>query len=124
MARQREAKLLLDAGEHWGAYYLTGYAVECALKACIVKQFPRHTIPDRKLVNDFYTHEVDRLLSLTTLRKSLLSDPKRELNWTIIKDWSEQARYNSDITSSLAHDLYQACTMRTSGVLPWLHKHW
>jgi HEPN domain-containing protein len=33
--RLREAKALLAAGFPEGAYYLAGYAVECALKACL-----------------------------------------------------------------------------------------
>jgi HEPN domain-containing protein len=33
--RIREARVLLEAGEFPGAYYLAGYAVECALKACV-----------------------------------------------------------------------------------------
>ena len=39
MADQRlvEAKALLDQGMWDGAYYLAGYAVELALKACIIK---------------------------------------------------------------------------------------
>jgi hypothetical protein len=39
LAKERisDAKVLLGA-RHWvGAYYLAGYAVECALKACIAK---------------------------------------------------------------------------------------
>jgi HEPN domain-containing protein len=35
--RLKEAKLLLAANAPDGAYYLAGYAVECALKACIAK---------------------------------------------------------------------------------------
>jgi HEPN domain-containing protein len=35
--RITEAKVLLDNGFYAGAYYLAGYAVECALKACIAK---------------------------------------------------------------------------------------
>lgn len=33
--RIAEAKVLLDNNLYAGAYYLAGYAVECALKACI-----------------------------------------------------------------------------------------
>ena len=33
--RAVEAGTLLDQGMYDGAYYLSGYAVECALKACI-----------------------------------------------------------------------------------------
>ena len=54
-SREREAKVLLDAGEHAGAYYLCGYAVECALKACIVKALPPRTMPEKKDVGNFYS---------------------------------------------------------------------
>ena len=39
LAEQRllEAKALLDQGKWDGAYYLAGYAVELALKACVIK---------------------------------------------------------------------------------------
>jgi len=36
--RVDEATTLLSAGHSDGAYYLAGYAVECAFKACICKQ--------------------------------------------------------------------------------------
>lgn len=40
LADQRldEAKALLDLGKWAGAFYLAGYAVELALKACIIKR--------------------------------------------------------------------------------------
>ena len=35
-----------------GAYYLAGYAVECALKACIAKTVNQHDFPDKELATD------------------------------------------------------------------------
>ena len=49
LIRLREATILLANGEYSGAYYLAGYAVECALKPCIAKQTRRHDFPDKKL---------------------------------------------------------------------------
>ncbi|MGB7136749.1 MAG: HEPN domain-containing protein [Acidobacteriaceae bacterium] len=49
--RLREARVLFRAKEFSGAYYLAGYAVECALKACIAKQYRQHDFPDRKTVS-------------------------------------------------------------------------
>jgi hypothetical protein len=40
-ARIAEANALLAAGLWDGAYYLAGYAVECALKACIMAYVER-----------------------------------------------------------------------------------
>ncbi|HLF84399.1 MAG TPA: HEPN domain-containing protein [Blastocatellia bacterium] len=51
VTRLREAKVLLANGEYSGAYYLAGYVVECALKACIAKRTKRHDFPDRKIAN-------------------------------------------------------------------------
>jgi len=102
--------------------------VECALKACIARQFQHHDIPDRKLVNDVYTHDMDKLLDLAALRPALQQDagmhPPLQTNWNVTKDWKETARYNPSITAQEARDLYSACTARQYGVLAWLRNRW
>jgi hypothetical protein len=45
--RVRDAEALLNAGQWSGAYYLAGYAVEFALKACIAKLTNQHDFPDK-----------------------------------------------------------------------------
>ncbi len=49
--RIKEAKLLLDNDAYEGSYYLAGYAVECALKACFAKQTKQYEFPDKRAVN-------------------------------------------------------------------------
>ena len=126
--RVQEARALLQNGYYSGAYYLAGYAVECALKACIAKQTRRHDFPDRKLVNDSYTHNLERLLGVSGLKEELDSDsagnPTLEQNWAIAKEWSEQSRYNTDIPENAARDLFSAVTARRNGVLSWLMRWW
>lgn len=39
--RIKDAKALLDAEQWAGAYYLTGYALECALKSCVLAHAER-----------------------------------------------------------------------------------
>ena len=123
-----EAKILLDNGYFSGAYYILGYAVECALKARIAKQIRRHDFPDRKLINDSYTHDLEKLLSVSGLREQLRKevriDPTLGMNWTTVKDWSEQYRYDISVSESKARDFYLAVTMRGNGVLSWLRKSW
>jgi HEPN domain-containing protein len=46
--RLNEAEALLRSNHPDGAYYLAGYAVECALKACISKRTQRYDFPDRQ----------------------------------------------------------------------------
>ena len=126
--RVREARVLLQNGYYSGAYYLVGYAVECALKACIAKQIRRYDFPDRKLVNDSYTHDLEKLLGVSGLKEELDSEsagnPTLQRYWTIAKEWSEQSRYNSDIPENEAGDLFLAVTARRNGVLSWLMRLW
>jgi hypothetical protein len=93
-ARLVEARLLLAHGHSSGAYYLAGYAIECALKAKIAADFRKDEIPELKRVQNIYTHDLSALLALANLREQL--DSERETNprlyqrWTAIKDWSEK----------------------------------
>lgn len=119
---------MLRAGLFAGAYYLTGYAVECALKSCIAKQTARYDFPDRKLAQDAWTHDLHKLVQLAGIGPQLTTDtianPALQLNWTIAKDWSETSRYDLSITRAQARDLYSACTSRRNGILPWVRQRW
>ena len=119
---------MLRAGAFQGAYHLAGYAVECALKACIAQQFRQHDIPDRKLVNDVYTRDMDTLLNLANLQPTFKQDaathPPLQTNWNAAKDWKETTRYNPRVTAQEAQDLYSACTARRYGILAWLRGQW
>jgi HEPN domain-containing protein len=126
--RVKEAKVLLENGYFSGAYYLLGYAVECAIKACIAKRIKRYDFPDRKLINDSYSHELEKLLSVSGLKaelqKEIRNNPNLEVNWAIVKDWSVESRYLPDISETTAKDFYSAVTARRNGVLSWLKKWW
>ena len=126
--RVAEATVLLDNGHFLGAYYLLGYAVECALKACIAKQVRRYDFPERQLALDSYTHNLITLLKISGLQAQFDSDVKMdanlERNWTIVKDWSENNRYETVVPEDTARDFYRAVTGRSGGILPWLRKRW
>lgn len=63
--RLAEARLLLQAARYEGAYYLSGYAVECALKACIAKQVKKFDFPDKRLALDSHSHNLEQLLGVS-----------------------------------------------------------
>ena len=48
--RLDDAVLLFESGRASSAYYLAGYAVELALKACISKQMQFGVIPDKVFI--------------------------------------------------------------------------
>jgi len=126
--RVSDAQVLLNAGRHPAAYYLVGYAVECALKACIAKQIREHDFPDKKLIVDSYTHVLEQLLRISGLKvefdKKIRADKALEVNWTTVKDWDESSRYDSSITDVKARDLFTAVTDPANGVLTWLKTQW
>ncbi len=126
--RQREASALLAAGHHEGAYYLIGYAVECALKACIARAVKRYDFPNRQIAAQVYTHDLQELVRLAGLKTHFEADrkvsPALDLNWAVAKDWSEESRYDVAISVTRARDLYNACTARLVGILPWIRRRW
>ena len=110
-----------------GAYYLSGYAVECALKACISKLVKQDDYPDKTFVNDSYTHNISNLVKLAGLEDDRIAEVKRNpalgQNWIIVKDWNERARYENH-TQLAAQKLYDAITDSAQGVLPWIKVRW
>lgn len=126
--RVADAEVLLDAGKWPAAYYLLGYAVECALKACAARQFQRDKVPEKALVNDFYTHRFDRLLGISGAGDALeaRADVDRAFaeNWTTVRAWSEASRYHHSVSESAAREMVDAVTNPTSGVLTWLSTQW
>lgn len=122
-----DAQALLNATRWSGVYYLAGYAVECALKACIAKLTSLHDYPDRDFVNQCYTHKIDRLLVLSGLEPEFkadgASDPLLDKNWQIAKGWDERARYQQ-WPEPAARELLDAISEPQHGVLPWIKAHW
>ena len=126
LTRLEEVEVLLNNHKYSGAYYLSGYVIECALKACIAKQTQRFDFPDKKTVMESYTHDLEKLVKVAKLEKqlkSLLNDPDFSLRWSMVKDWSEESRYQTHNRQE-ALDIYSAITDPNHGVLQWLQQHW
>lgn len=127
LARLREAKLLLTNGEYSGAYYLAGYVIECALKACIAKRTRRYQFPDKRLAEKSWIHELGALVGTAELTLLLQadskSDPRFSANWDVVKEWRETSRY-SNWNQEDAEELIRAISENKHGVLPWLKRHW
>ena len=126
--RLEEAKLLLEAKKYAGAYYLAGYAVECALKACICKRTRRHDYPDKDFANKVYTHKLDPLMIHAGLQKQFdqarEASPELDANWSIARDWDEKARYQHKRKKAEAQAHYDAIADPANGVLSWIKSAW
>lgn len=124
--RLREARVLLQSRNFEGAYYLTGLAVECGIKACIAKNTRRYDFPpDQKALKFIYTHALTDLIKAAKLQVELEAARSGSIlfktRWDVVKDWDVTSRY---ATSGLnARDLYKAVAGR-NGVMQWLRQRW
>ena len=125
--RIADAKALL-AAKRWGAaYYLAGYAVEAALKACIAKLMPPEEFPEKNFVDKCWTPNLVQLLGPAQLKAdfdaALKADKELRKNWKVVSDWDESSRYESR-TKGKAEQLYEAITDKKHGVLLWFKFRW
>lgn len=126
--RLEDAKALLQQGCYSGSYYVSGYIVECALKACIAKQTREFDFPpDPTTIRDIYVHDLEKLVKSAGLRltldEDLNKDKRLEVNWALVKDWNEKTRYEEQ-SETKARNLYDAITDKKHGVLRWLSQRW
>lgn len=126
--RLTEANALLAAGLWDGAYYLAGYAVECALKACIMAYVERTGVifEDRKFSEKCWTHKFDDLVGLAELKAAHSAETAINAfddNWKVAIKWNEAARYRR-VTETEARRLLGAIFDPSHGVLQWVKRHW
>jgi HEPN domain-containing protein len=124
--RLREAKLLLSASAPDGAYYLAGYAVECALKACIAKFTQQHDFPDKARANRSHTHNLKDLIGVAGLEDAHFEAMRQyefSRRWDIVAQWNEGSRYQ-DKSAHDAMALIEAIENRRYGILQWLKKRY
>jgi hypothetical protein len=122
-----DSLLLFEHGRFSNSFYLAGYAIECALKACIARQLLPETIPDKSFVNAFYTHKFDALIGLAGLRNELRvrqdADQTFQANWGLASEWSPDVRYEP-VDRSMANLMVIAVGDERHGVLPWIKTYW
>jgi hypothetical protein len=124
--RLKDARVLIQGGNVEGAYYLTGLAVECGVKACIAKNTKRHDFPpNQNAIKDIYTHDLVKLIGAAKLQAALDIERRKNVSfdtkWSVVKDWNINSRY---VVSGLnARDLYRAVAGR-NGVMQWLRQRW
>jgi hypothetical protein len=123
--------LLTASTPRWSAtYYLSGYAVKCGLKSCVLVLLaakPEVVFRDKKLSTDCWTHDIDTLLKAA----ELLADSRAEAatnmvfkNYAgIVRDWNENSRYEQ-IARHRAEVMFEAVTNSNHGVMKWIKARW
>jgi HEPN domain-containing protein len=124
-----DAQILLNNGRWPAAYYLAGYAVECALKACILAYVDATGIifKDRRFAERCWTHNLDDLLVQADLEVdfglAMAANPTLANNWGIVRAWTEASRYVPK-SEGEARALHRAISDDPDGVLRWLQTRW
>ncbi len=125
--RLDEAQALLKASKWSGAYYLVGYAVECAFKACIAKSTKQDDFPVKAQVIASHTHDVAQLVRVAGLLADLQTesnkDPLFSGYWGVASQWNEESRYKL-WTEPDAMQLVEAVSDADHGVMRWLRTKW
>ncbi len=126
-ARLADAKHLLQAKRYSAAYYLSGYAVELGIKACVASVFQANAIPDKSFVDAVYSHRLRKLIGLAGLEQQLERDMKADPDlagaWGVASKWTEASRY-AMWTEFASASMVQAVGDPEHGVVQWLKKHW
>jgi hypothetical protein len=124
----QHSKALLEAGLYSGAYYICGYVVECALKACIcsqTNQFDFYVHP--KVAGKAWSHEFAKLIEVSGLevefKAARQGDRDLDVNWKTAEDWSEDSRYEPRGQRE-AEDLLKAVSDADHGVLSCTRRYW
>ena len=132
--RIKDAKALIK-GKRWEfAYYAAGYAVECALKSCLLSRMVLTGWvfdEDVKKVDDCRTHEFLKLIQIAgpkdelnnALKASAAAGGEFVANWNIVNEWKVTSRYEAKPEVE-ARKLLAAITDKPHGVLEWIRNYW
>ncbi len=127
LAEQRlaGAEVLLAAGRFDCTYYVSGYAVECALKACVARKTREGDFPPRD-TKKIWTHSLVDLLDSAGLNEAInaITNEKFNRNWATAKDWPESSRHDVSEDSRRAEDMLDAVKNPENGMLQWLKQYW
>ena len=133
----RHVEALLRSQLFAGAYYISGYAVECGLKAAVAKLF-RYTAdfefpgPEKRGAGrgglDLHSHDLPFLVKVAGLSLDwageLDADAVLRQNWNLAKTWAPSSRYQLTVSEKEAREYYSAVADTSHGVLKCIGKFW
>ena len=124
----------LIRGKRWSfAYYVAGYAVECALKSCLLARMIETgwVFQEKAKIADCLTHDFEDLIRIAGM-KEVLNERLAESaagnrafveNWDTVLLWKSSNRYDVKIKAE-AVALRDAIIDQADGILPWIMKYW
>ena len=122
--RLRDAEVLYAAGRYDACAYMSGYVLEAALKARIVRLLRLTEYPEKD--NTFRVHDLARLSMLGGLDRDINANLAVKANWSVVSDWDVAWRYRPLGAVNQSEALRRLDALRDSpdGVLVWLKRRW
>jgi HEPN domain-containing protein len=106
------AKHLLQISNMEEAFHVAGVAVECELKARIMRFERLNRWPEMSSRRDLYTHDLTSLLVKAGLEAAMDSQIDNATSlasaWLVVRNWTIGSRYVSKVRVSLARDMVKA----------------
>ena len=99
--RVLDADALIKGGRWSFAYYVAGYAVECALKSCLLARMVRTgwVFQEKAKIDECLTHDFAKLINLAgltpELNAQLASNSIFVGNWGTTTQWKVTDRYGT-----------------------------
>jgi hypothetical protein len=112
---------------------MSGYAVECGLKACLLRYLVESSAlfgePGYlKKLADCWTHELVKLVNLAGLDAAFGAargaNPSLDGYWGVVKDWKETSRYDETRPEGEARAMFEAVSHKPDGVFLWIQTRW
>jgi HEPN domain-containing protein len=131
--RLKDARALLGRKRWAGAYYMSGYVIECGLKSCLLRHLGESdaVFGDEKYLKrlaDCWTHDLVKLVSLAGLEADFGAacgaSPTLNAYWGVVKDWKETSRYVETRPEPEARAMYEAVSHNADGVFRWIRSRW
>ena len=125
-SRLQDATKLLTARRYDGAVYLSGYAVEVALKLRICRTLGWQGYPAtaKEFANyrSLKTHRLDVLLHFSGVERRVKNERPAWKDWLVVAQWDPEARYRpvgnaqrQDATRRLVHRFISSYTYVSCG---------
>ena len=120
-------KLAKVGGSPESIYGFSGLAVECALKAVIMRRQGMNRWPDRDSKPELYIHDLKRLLKYSGLKPEIQAEIDKGTDlaaaWLTVKDWDIEKRYTGKgMPKKTATEILRCANHRDYGLVPWLSK--
>lgn len=114
------ARTLLAAKQFELAWENSGFAVECALKAAIMRSERLNAWPERSSRPDLHVHDITKLAERAGLNlPDLAADPIYPA-WLVVRMWRRGDSYNpNDKPRKIAEDMVEAAC-GAMGVIKWI----